>query len=154
MVWSGVGGGGAEKTSARVHTSADEPPTHTQPSILYDQNLCVMLHMTISQTVQRSAPAFMSPLLLRYVVTANMKSGLFCQKRVNKHGNTSSEGHSSISRDKCSESTVAFGLSHKMTEQTKVVADCNDLISTFFFPPPLSQLWSNYTSGRKEFVAQ
>lgn len=118
-----------------MHTSADEPPTHTQPSILYDQNLCVMLHMTISQTVQRSAPAFMSPLLLRYVVTANMKSGLFCQKRVNKHGNTSSEGHSSISRDKCSESTVAFGLSHKMTEQTKVVADCNDLISTFFFPP-------------------
>lgn len=154
LVWSGVGGG--EKTSARVHTSADEPPTRTQPSILYDQNLCVMLHMTISQTVQRSAAAFMSPPLLRYVVTANMKSGLFCQKRVNKHGNASSEGHSSISRDKCSESTVAFGLSHKMTEQTKVVADCNDLISTFFFFffAPLSQLQSYYTSGRKEFVVQ
>lgn len=64
-----------------------------------------------------------------------MKSGLFCQKCVNKHGNASSEGHNSILRDKCSESSVAFGLSHKITEQTKVVTDRNDLILTFSHPP-------------------
>lgn len=63
---------------------------------------------------------FMSPLLLRYIVTANMKSGLFCQKCVNKHGNTSSEGHNSILHDKSCESAVAFRFSHKITEQTKV----------------------------------
>lgn len=66
-------------------------------------------------------------------MTANMKSGLFCQKCVNKHGNASSEGHNSILCDKCSESAAAFGLSHKITEQTKVAADCIDLDSTFFF---------------------
>lgn len=90
----------------------------------------------------------MSPLLLRYIVTANMKSGLFCQKCVNKHGNASSEGHNSILRDKCGERAVAFGLSHKITEQTKVVAVCNDLILTFFsFSPPLSANCKAATRG-------
>lgn len=83
-------------------------------------------------------------------MTANMKSGLFCQKCVNKHGNTSSEGHNSILRDKCSESTVAFGLSHKITEQTKVVTDCNDLILTFFFLLSATKL----LHIKKEFVLQ
>lgn len=80
------------------------------------------------------ASPFMSPLLLRYIVTANMKSGLFCQKCVNKHGNTSSEGHNSILHDKCSESAVAFRFSHKITEQTKF--GCHRLKwpdSNFFF---------------------
>lgn len=92
-------------------------------------------------------------------MTANMKSGLFCQKCVNKHGNASSEGHNSILRDKCSESSVAFGLSHKITEQTKVVTDRNDLILTFFLPPsppPLvpSQPTAKLEHAGKEFVRQ
>lgn len=40
--------------SARVHTNIHKPPTHTHSPILYDWR--VMLHMTISQTVQKNAP--------------------------------------------------------------------------------------------------
>lgn len=80
-----------------------------------------------------------------------MKSGLFCQKCVNKHGNTSSEGHNSILCDKCSESTVALRLSHKISEQTKVVTGCNDLISTFSFS---SQPTAKLLNIKKEFVLQ
>lgn len=110
----------------------------THLSILYDQTCvwCCTWQSVRQYRGARRAAAFMSPLLLRYIVTANMKSGLFCQKCVNKHGNASSEGHNSILRDKCNESSVAFGLSHKITEQTKVVTDRNDLILTFFYPPP------------------
>lgn len=76
--------------------------THARSPILRHQKPpCDVAHDNQSETC--SAPPFMSPRLLRYVVTANMKSGLFCQKCVNKHGNTSSEGHNSILHDKCSE---------------------------------------------------
>lgn len=149
---SGVEGAG-EKTCACVHANTDEPPPMcTHPSILYDQTCvwCCTWQSVRQYRGARRAAAFMSPLLLRYIVTANMKSGLFCQKCVNKHGNASSEGHNSILRDKCGESAVAFGLSHKITEQTKVVVVYNDLILTFFFflPSPLSQLQSCYTWKR------
>lgn len=142
-------GGGRKLVHACAQTQTS-PPMCTHPSILYDQTCvwCCTWQSVRQYRGARRAEAFMSPLLLRYIVTANMKSGLFCQKCVNKHGNASSEGHNSILRDKCGESAVAFGLSHKITEQTKVVAVCNDLILTFFFPPPLSQLQSCYTWRR------
>lgn len=113
------GGWGGVHACMQTYTS---PPTHTQPPMLYDQT-CVWCCTRQSVRQYRKphlASSFMSPLLLRYIVTANMKSGLFCQKCVNKHGNTSSEGHNSILHDKCSESAVVFRFSHKITEQTKV----------------------------------
>lgn len=70
-----------------------------------------------------------------------MKSGLFCQKCVNKHGNTSSEGHNSILHDKCCQRTVAFGVlpqDNCANKKKLVVTDANDLIKLvlllFFFP--------------------
>lgn len=69
-------------------------------------------------------------------MTANMKSGLFCQKCVNKHGNTSSEGHNSILHDKCSEKRQRrVRISHKISEQTKFACHtgCNDPTQTIFF---------------------
>lgn len=110
------------QTQVRAHTSARRPAMHARTRQSSTTKLaCDVAHDNQSDSTEsrRGASPFMSPLLLRYVVTANMKSGLFCQKCVNKHGNTSSEGHNSILHDKCSESTAAFGFSHKITEQTK-----------------------------------
>lgn len=116
--------------SARAHTNIHQLPARdartnafARHSSTSGDQTCVWCCAWQSVRQYRKphlASPFMSPLLLRYGVTANMKSGLFCQKCVNKHGNTSSEGHNSILHDKCSERAVAFRFSHKITEQTKV----------------------------------
>lgn len=128
----------SEGANASTHTNTPYTPMRIPPHIhmlelterntrmlspfLYPcwPNFRVMLCVTVRRYRElRLESPFMSPLFLRYAVTANMKSGLFCQKCVNKHGNTSSEGHNSILHDKCCESAVAFRFSPKITEQTK-----------------------------------
>lgn len=117
-------GGQRECTHTQTYTgSLSRTHARTRHFSTSDEQTCVWCCAWQSVRQYRKlhlASPFMSPLLLRYIVTANMKSGLFCQKCVNKHGNTSSEGHNSILHDKCSESAVAFRFSHKITEQTKV----------------------------------
>lgn len=117
--------GGGTNASACAHTNPQYAHAH--------QSSTFKLACDVARAIRQYRKtyllsAFMSPLFLRYIMTANMKRVLFCQKCVNKHGNTSSEGHNSILRDKCSERVVTFRISHKITEQTKVVSDYNDLI--------------------------
>lgn len=116
----GVCGFPREQMRAHTHNLTER---NTLSPFLYPcwPNFRVMLCVTVRRYRElRLESPFMSPLFLRYAMTANMKSGLFCQKCVNKHGNTSSEGHNSILHDKCCESAVAFRFSPKITEQTKV----------------------------------
>lgn len=98
-------------THTQTYTSSmSTTHAHTRHSSTYDDQTCVWCCTWQSVRQYRKlhlAYPFMSPRLLRYIVTANMKSGLFCQKCVNKHGNTSSEGHNSILHDKCCESAAA-----------------------------------------------